>query len=126
MNEEELRKKLVEKIKMFNRIARERDGYAKGYADGLADAFMQINEYFKSNQALSEHTQSAPKLEELLTKDGDLVFRQAYHSETTVIRKAEIEVLLEGEELNDATVWEVIAKWNRRYSTPSDTQHLPA
>lgn len=68
----------------------------------------------------------APKLSDLLTKNGDLVFRQAYHSETTVIRKAEIEALLEGEELNDVTVWEVIAKWNRRYSTPSDTQHLPA
>jgi hypothetical protein len=121
MDEQELRKKLVEKIKMFNRIAKERDGYAKGYADGLADAFMQINEYFKANQVTA-----APKLDELLTKDGDLVFRQAYHSETTVIRKAEIEALLEGEELNDATVWEVIAKWDRRYATPSDTQRPPA
>ena len=77
-------------------------------------------------EKMKRNVELAPKLEELLTKDGDLVFRQAYHSETTVIRKAEIEVLLEGEELNDATVWEVIAKWNRRYSTPSDTQHLPA
>jgi hypothetical protein len=49
-----------------------------------------------------------PKLEELLNENGDLVYRQPYQRQVTIIPSAEIDRLLNGKPLNNTTVWEVI------------------
>lgn len=56
---------------------------------------------------------AVPRLAELVNAEGDIVYRLRYHDEISIIRKAEIERLLAGKELNDTTVWEVIQAFER-------------
>lgn len=55
-----------------------------------------------------ETIQSVPKLEDLINENGDLVYRQPYQRQVTIIPGADIDRLLNGKPLNNTTVWEVI------------------
>lgn len=56
---------------------------------------------------------SVPRLEALINENGDLVYRRIYSKDITIIRKADIERLLNGKALDNTSVWEVIAAWDQ-------------
>jgi hypothetical protein len=62
----------------------------------------------KTIDDLKNDVKPAPRLSDLLNAEGDIVYRKLYTPTVVIIHKEEIARLLDGRELNDTTVWEVI------------------
>lgn len=54
-----------------------------------------------------------PKFEEMINPLGDLVYRMPQNPVATIIRKKSIDRILGGRALDNVTVWEVIAVWEK-------------